>query len=168
MDKENILSQEQPELTALKDIVKNLPGNSFVMIEPDSTYNEKKDSLLYERGELDVFLSKISQEYPINLSSPLVISAGVFRSGNVMSQEKREDLILNCFSKEGGWKFSLKLLFGSAENAVLFFRNDSMDALDEIDLTSNFSELFLRLTDILLKALRNSRRSDYFIGPREV
>jgi len=34
MDKENILIQEQGEITALKDIVKNLPGNSFVMIEP--------------------------------------------------------------------------------------------------------------------------------------
>jgi len=164
MEKENILIQEQGEITALKDIVKNLPGNSFVMIEPESGYDSSKvGSLLNDRGELDDFLTEISEVYSFDASAPLVLSAGVFRSGNVMNQEKREDLILNCFSEEGGWKLSLKLLGGSAESAVLLFKNATMDAYDEIPITTSSSELFLRVKDILLNTVRNPRRSSYKI-----
>ncbi len=164
MDQENILNQEQGEITALKDIVKNLPGNSFVMIEPESGYDSSNvDSLLNDRGELDAFLTEMSEIYSFDSSAPLVLSAGVFRSGNVMNQERREDLILNCFSEEGGWRLSLKLLYGSANNAVLFFKNKTMDAYDEIPMTTSTSELFLRVKDILLSTLRNPRRSNYKI-----
>ena len=163
MDQENILIQEQGEITALKDIVKNLPGSSIVMVEPESGYNQKVDYLLNDRGELNIFLGEISADYSFDFSAPLVLSAGVFRSGNVMNQEKREDLILNCFSEEGGWRLSLKLLYGSADNAVLFFKNKTMDAYDEIPMTTSTSELFLRVKDILLRTLRNSRRNSYKI-----
>lgn len=166
MENESILSLEQIQLTTLREIVKNRPQSSFVMIEPESGYEDRADGILYDKSTLEEYIFECSEELPFDPASTLVLSAGVFKSKSINGGEIREDLILNCSSIEANWKLSLKLLNGLGSGAVAFFNGDTknQNEPDEITVTPAVAELFLRIIDILLLEAKKTSSGTYRVG----
>jgi len=150
-DIENALVIEAEQLMTLRDIVDNLPLNSFVMPEESSMYDGGCNVILDEKAYFIEPLLKCFDDFAIDPSCSVVISAEVF---HVNGKEARKDLLLKCYSV-GNWKLSMKLLDGRSSRAIAFlskkFENTGkMGEPDEIEITPEVAELFLKISDILL------------------
>lgn len=152
---ENVLAIEGENFELLKEIVDNLPHDSFIMPEESSLYEGPANAMFDDKDLIIEPLLNWQDEEGIDPSCSLVIKAEVFHARAVVGKYAHTDLVLTCLSVENNWELRLKLIGGKGSDSELFLKKDE-EGLQEVEITSSSAELFVKINDILLQKVRKS------------